>query len=68
MNIQDSRNHDRLLHGIAATLLLICFGFGDTAVIAWSASVASFGQLTAAAVALTLIGAGVLFTVWQMRR
>ena len=68
MNISASGNNNHLLYWIAATLLLLSFVLGDTAIIGWSASLVTFGQLAAAALAFLLIGTGVLYTVWQMKR
>jgi hypothetical protein len=72
MNIQASHgasnNDDRLVYWIGATLLLMYFGVGDAAIIAWSASLATVGQLATALVAFILTGMGLLYTVWLMRR
>jgi hypothetical protein len=68
MNIPASRDKDHLLYWIAATLLLMSFILGDTAIIVWSASLVTFGQLVAAALAFVLIGIGVFFTAWEMRQ
>jgi hypothetical protein len=63
-----SRNHDHLLHWIAATLLLVGFGLADTAIIAWSASLITVWQLGAFSFSFVLISVGLCFTVWRMRR
>ena len=68
MNIPASRNNDDLLYWIAAILLLMGFGLGDAAIVAWSASLVTIWQLVAATISFVLIGGGMLFTVWQMRR
>jgi hypothetical protein len=68
MNITTSRDNDHLLYWIAALLLLIGVGLGDTVVIAWCASLVSVWQLAVSAFSFVLIGGGVLFTAWQMRR
>ncbi len=68
MNTQATRNNDRLLFWIGITLLLLSFGFGDTAIVAAAARVVTAGQLAAAALAFLLIGSGLLFTAWQIRR
>jgi hypothetical protein len=66
MNISASHNNDHLLLWVAATLLLTGFALGDTAIIAWCASLASLWQLAASALSYVLIAVGILFTVWQM--
>jgi hypothetical protein len=53
---------------LAAALLLVGFGLGDAAIVAWNASLVSFGQVAATAVSFVLVGAGTFFTVWQMTR
>jgi hypothetical protein len=63
-----SRNNDKLFYWIAATLLLVGVGLGDTAIVAWSASLVTFWQLVAATFSFVLIATGTLFTVWQVRR
>jgi hypothetical protein len=68
MIITASRNNDHLLSWIAGVLLLIGFGLVDAAIIASCASLLAFGQLIACAFSFALIGSGLLFTVWQMRR
>lgn len=68
MNISASHHDDRLLYWIAAMLLLLGCGLGDTAVIAWSASLLTMCQLMAGALAFGLIGTGLFVTVWQIRR
>ena len=68
MNIPASRNNDHLLYWMAAALLLMVFGLGDTAIVAWWASVVTFGQLVAVALALALTATGAFLTIWQMRR
>jgi hypothetical protein len=67
MNIPASRN-DYLLYWMAAALLLIVFGLGGTAIVAWWASLQTFGQLVAVSLALLLTATGAFLTVWQMRR
>ena len=62
------RNDDHLLHWMGATLLLISFGLGDAAIIAWCASAIDFGELFAVVFSFLLIEAGLFYTVWQMRR
>jgi hypothetical protein len=62
------RKRDRLLYWIAAALLLIGFGLGDSAVVAWSASMATTGQVAAFGLAFVLTASGVFFTFWEMRR
>jgi hypothetical protein len=68
MTITNSCNNDRLLCLIAAALLLTGFGLGDAAIIASCASLVTVGQLIACVFSFALIGSGLLFTVWQMRR
>ena len=68
MNIQASQTNNHLLFWIAITLLLAGVGLGDTAIVAWYASAATVWQLAGFLFSFALIGAGVLFTVWQMRR
>jgi hypothetical protein len=68
MNIPASRNNGHLLYWMAAALLLIVFGLGDTAIVAWWASLLTFGQLVAVSLALVLTATGAFLTVWQMRR
>jgi hypothetical protein len=68
MNIRASRNNDHLLYWIAAVLLVTVFGIGVTAIIAWCASLVTFGQMVAVSLALVLTGTGTFFTVWQIRR
>ena len=63
-----SRSDDHLLHWIAATLLLVGFGLGDTAIVAWSASLVTVRQLGAVLFSFVLVAAGLCFTVWQLRR
>ena len=63
-----SRSDDHLLHWIAASLLLVGFGLGDTAIIAWCASLVTVWQLGAVLFSFVLVAAGLCFTVWQMRR
>jgi len=62
------RKKDRQLYWIAAALLLIGFGLGDTAVVAWSASFATVSQIAAFGLAFVLTAMGVFFTFWEMRR
>jgi hypothetical protein len=63
-----SRSDDHLLHWIAATLLLVGFGLGGTAIIAWCASLVTGWQLSAVLFSFVLVATGLCFTVWQMRR
>ena len=63
-----SRSDDHLLHWIVAALLLVGFGLGDTAIIAWCASLVTAWQLGAVLFSFVLVAAGLCFTVWQMRR
>jgi hypothetical protein len=63
-----SRNDDHLLQWIVAILLLVGFGLGDTAIIAWCASLVTVWQLGAVLFSFVLVAAGLCFTVWQMRR
>jgi hypothetical protein len=63
-----SRSDDHLLHWIVAALLLVGFGLGDTAIIAWCASLVTEWQLGAVLCSFVLVAAGLYFTVWQMRR
>jgi len=67
MNIRALNSND-LLYWVTATLLLMSFGFADLAVVAWSASLFTIGQLAAAAVAFVLIGTGVFVTAWWFGR
>jgi hypothetical protein len=67
MNALTKRGDNHLLFWIGATLLLVFFGLGDTAIVAWSASLVSAAQLAVAGVAFLSISGGVLFTIWQMR-
>ena len=62
------RNNDHLLYWIAAILLLVGFGLGDTGIIIWCASFITFGQLVVFAFSFALISVGALVTIWQMRR
>ena len=66
MNATVSHNNGRLLGWLIAVLLLMAFGLGDTAIVVWSASLVTVGQLAAAAIAFGLIGTGVLITVWRI--
>ena len=68
MNIPASHNDGHLLSWLAAALLLIGFGLGDTAIVAWSASIITFWQLVAVTLSFGLIAMGILITFWQMRR
>jgi hypothetical protein len=68
MNTSTEQSSNHLLHWIAAVLLISFFALSDTAVIAWSASLVSAGQLAAAGTAFVSLSAGVLFTVWQLKR
>jgi hypothetical protein len=68
MNIPVSRNNGPLLYWIAAALLLMVFGLGDTAIVAWWASRVTFGQLVAVSLSSVLTATGAFLTVWQMRR
>lgn len=68
MNISISRNDNRSILWIAAALILMSLGFGDVAVVVWSAALASFGQLAVAALAFVSTGVGLLFTVWYIGR
>jgi hypothetical protein len=63
-----SRSDDHLLHWIVAALLLVGFSLGDTAIIAWCASLVTVWQLGAVLSSFGLVAAGLCFTVWQMRR
>lgn len=68
---EDSMNliaQDHLLHWIGATLLLALFGLSDAAVIAWSSALLNAEQIAAAGLAFLIIGAGLLFSVRQLRR
>jgi FtsH-binding integral membrane protein len=68
MNIRVSGNNDHLLHWIAAVLLVMGVALGVTAIVAWCASLVTFGQMVAVSLALVLTGTGTFFTVWQIRR
>jgi hypothetical protein len=68
MNVQASHNNDHLLPWMAAILLLMGFGLGDTGIIAWCTSLITLGQLVVITSSFALIGMGMLFTIWQMRR
>jgi hypothetical protein len=68
MNIPASHNDGHLLNWLAAVLLLIGFGLGDTTIVAWSASIITFWQLVAVTFSFGLIAMGILITFWQMRR
>ena len=68
MNIPASHNDGHLLNWLAAALLLIGFGIGDTTIVAWSASVITFWQSVAVTVSFALIAMGILITFWQLRR
>jgi len=57
-----------VIYWISVALLLMSFGFGDVAVIVWSAALATVGQLAVAALAFMATGVGLLFTIWQMGR
>lgn len=63
-----SRSDDHLLHWIAAALLLVGFGLGDTAIIAWCVSLFTVWQFGAVLFSFVLVAAGLCFTIWQMRR
>jgi hypothetical protein len=56
------------IYWMAAVLLFLSFVFGDVAVVVWSAALATFGQLAAAALAFVATGVGLLFTLWQVGR
>lgn len=56
------------LRWLVAATLLISFCLFDTAVVTWTASWLSGGQLAALAAAFALIAPGVLYTVWYMGR
>lgn len=58
----------RILIWMGSLLLLMAFGLVDAAVIAWSASLVTLGQLASVGAAFVLISGGGLFTVWQMHR
>jgi hypothetical protein len=62
------RKKDHLLYWIAAALLLIGFGLGDTAIVAWAASLATASQLAVLGLAFAVTATGVIFTFWEMRR
>jgi hypothetical protein len=66
INMTALREPNHLVYWLAALLLLCGFGFGDLAVVAWSASLVGFWQLAGSALSFALIGAGVLFTAWRM--
>jgi hypothetical protein len=68
MNIPASHNDGHLMNWLAAALLLIGFGLGDTTIVAWSASFITFWQLVAITFSFWLIAMGILITFWQMRR
>jgi uncharacterized membrane protein YqjE len=68
MNTTESVNNDRLLFWVACTLLFTGFGLADTATVAACASLVTYWQLAAFAFSFALIGTGLLFTIWQMRR
>jgi hypothetical protein len=63
-----SRNNDQLLLWLAAILMLLGLGLGDMGIVALYASIVSRLQLLGFAFSFTMIGAGTLFTVWQIRR
>jgi hypothetical protein len=67
MNKSTSGNNDHLLRWIAAALFLIGLALADIAITAWSFSLVTLWQLAASAVSYLLIGAGALFTIWQIR-
>ncbi len=60
--------NNHFLFWTAAVLLLMSFGFGDAAIVAWSASLVSSWQLLAAAFSFLLITMGLFVTVWRMKR
>lgn len=62
------RKRNRQLYWIAAALLLVGFGLGDAAIVAWAASVATASQLATLGLAFVLTATGVVFTFWEMRR
>jgi hypothetical protein len=66
MHIPASTDNKHLLQWLAVILLLIGFGLGDTAVIAWYASLVTAWQLAGSAFSFMLIGAGLLFTAWRI--
>ena len=67
MTVPASHNDDHLLYWIAAILVFMGFGLGNTGIIAWCASLITFWQLLVFAFSFALIGMGALFTIWQMR-
>jgi hypothetical protein len=60
--------NNHFLYWTAAVLLLLSFGFGDAATVAWSASLITFWQLFAAAFSFLLIAMGLFVTIWRMSR
>jgi hypothetical protein len=68
MDTTVSRKNDHLLLWLAAILMLFGVGLGDMGIVALYASVVNRLQLLGFALSFTLIGGGVLFTVWQIRR
>jgi hypothetical protein len=59
---------DKLLRWTGAIWLLTLFGLGDTAVIAWSSAWLNLEQIAAAGSAFVMMGAGLLVSVWGLRR
>jgi hypothetical protein len=51
----------------ASLLLLLTFGFGDVAVVAWSANVVTAGELVAAWLAFFLIAFGIMVTICKIK-
>jgi hypothetical protein len=68
MNVQVSRDNGHLLLWITSALLLLGVLLGDAAIIAWYASFANVWQLLGSFFSFLMIAAGLLFTVWRMRR
>jgi hypothetical protein len=68
MNLPTTRHPDHLLHWIAAILLIAGFGLGGSTIIAWCASLVTFGQMVAVTLAFVLTGVGLFFTVRHIRQ
>jgi hypothetical protein len=68
MNVSVSEKSSGPLYLTVIALLLAGAGLADTAVISWSASVVTVGEILAAAFTFVLIAAGVFFTTWLMTR
>ena len=67
MNFNTNHNN-RLLYWVTFAVLMVGVGLCDAAVIAWNASLAGFWELFVSLFSFVLTSAGLLFTIWRMRR